>query len=431
MKKTDNKDIYKLLIESAQAYSEALASLNQRVLQFFEREAVRTALSKLSLPISSGVPTDIISPDVWERLESIAHSYTELLGNNDFGYMISESLQSGIADLQISTLFHISQSAQTPMMHDLEDCFVNAHYAGLVDVLNKFMSLTLIDAPDVAFIKTSKLVDVLSSELIYPRGFLSSLKNLSDATANDIVDNEDLQYSTENNKFLSADGEVDSTGLNVICSGKVILNQATGELFSESELVDFCSFLSRTPMLASSSDTGRKIYGFLQDLFHSGEKSTRFDKSEYYHCRSHKNTVQPFTYDQMLKAPNGLPWAGRYNHVGRSSYYFSDTKKGAESEVKKHMTNNDVLQTVKLKPVKGILMLDLSGSLTRGKTFLRYLRFSLSDVNDKMPREYLIPCYVSDCCKEIGFDGIKYYGAKDYSNYVAWNDGYFDYAGMA
>lgn len=95
------------------------------------------------------------------------------------------------------------------------------------------------------------------------------------------------------------------------------------------------------------------------------------------------------------------------------------------------MTNNDVLQTVKLKPVKGILMLDLSGSLTRGKTFLRYLRFSLSDVNDKMPREYLIPCYVSDCCKEIGFDGIKYYGAKDYSNYVAWNDGYFDYAGMA
>ena len=47
-----------------------------------------------------------------------------------------------------------------------------------------------------------------------------------------------------------------------------------------------------------------------------------------------------------------------------------------------------------------------------------------------LSREYLMPCYVSDCCEALGFEGIKYYGSKEYNNYVAWSDGYFDYAGM-
>ena len=116
--------------------------------------------------------------------------------------------------------------------------------------------------------------------------------------------------------------------------------------------------------------------------------------------------------------------------MGRSNYYFADSRNGAEAEIKKHKSANDVLQTIILRPKKTIQLLDLFGSLARGTTFLRYLRFSLSDVTDKMPREYLIPCFVSDCCKARGFDGIKYYGSKEYNNYVAWNDGYFEYGGM-
>lgn len=84
------------------------------------------------------------------------------------------------------------------------------------------------------------------------------------------------------------------------------------------------------------------------------------------------------------------------------------------------------MQIVKIKPAKSIKLLDLSGTLLRGKTFLRYLRYSLDGASNRIPREYLIPCFVADCCKEIGFDGIKYYGSKEYSNYVVWNDGYFD-----
>ena len=46
------------------------------------------------------------------------------------------------------------------------------------------------------------------------------------------------------------------------------------------------------------------------------------------------------------------------------------------------------------------------------------------------PREYLIPNFVSDCCKRLEIEGIKYYGGKDYSNYVSWHEGYFEFVKM-
>ena len=85
---------------------------------------------------------------------------------------------------------------------------------------------------------------------------------------------------------------------------------------------------------------------------------------------------------------------------------------------------------MKLKPIKEIRMLDLSNKLRRGSSFLKMMRYPLTDFSNKMPREYLLPCFVADCCQMIGFDGIKYFGSKEYSNYVSWSDGYFNDGGM-
>lgn len=66
-----------------------------------------------------------------------------------------------------------------------------------------------------------------------------------------------------------------------------------------------------------------------------------------------------------------------------------------------------------------------------GKEFLKYIRFDVRDnISSWMPREYLIPNFLSDCCRQVGYEGIKYYGGKGYSNYVVWHDGYFDYVEM-
>ena len=55
---------------------------------------------------------------------------------------------------------------------------------------------------------------------------------------------------------------------------------------------------------------------------------------------------------------------------------------------------------------------------------------SEEEIANNLPRQYLLPGLVGDCCQRIGFDGIKYYGSKEYDNYVSWSDGYFADAGM-
>ena len=198
-------------------------------------------------------------------------------------------------------------------------------------------------------------------------------------------------------------------------------------MFKESELIDFMTFLYETPTMAFDNPVGKKIYDLIEYLKNSdNEHKHGFDKEQYYHTRAREKESVPYVWDEMLRAPVGVTCAGRYNHPGRSHYYFSDTKDGAESEVKKHNSDKEI-QTVCIKPIRDILLLDLSETMRRGKTFLKYLRFPLKEVNDKMPREYLMPCFVSDCCKRIGFEGIKYYGGAKYSNYVVWNDGLFKF----
>ena len=110
----------------------------------------------------------------------------------------------------------------------------------------------------------------------------------------------------------------------------------------------------------------------------------------------------------------------------QSHYYFSDMEKGAVLEVRKH-TKDTRVQIAKLYPNKSIRMIDLSEEITTKNKFLEYCRFKPSQEHyTNLKREYLLPCYVAGCCERHGIEGIKYYGSKEYKNYVSWNDGYFD-----
>lgn len=62
---------------------------------------------------------------------------------------------------------------------------------------------------------------------------------------------------------------------------------------------------------------------------------------------------QPYLEQEMLKAPVMISSHGRYNEIGRSCYYFADTKEGALTEVYKHCgSKKPSVQIAKLKNVK-------------------------------------------------------------------------------
>ena len=349
--------------------------------------------------------------------------------------------------------FTLLSMDDTSMTRSINDCIKNGKLHSIPIIISQEMSKNYLEMPDISFLKVSDIVNSLNEELTIPRELRKSLKNLNLDTAMDIMRNHNIYYdlkrhcfvnkkifiesigienTTDNREEIPLNSTANSKELNAICSGTEVLNRVgNDELFTENELMDFCTFLSLSPMVGFHNEVGERIWRLIETLFQNNERSINFDKDRYYHCRSHRKGEMPFTFEEMLQAPHGIPWAGRFNQVGRSCYYFSDSRYGAEVEVKSHLRREEELQTVVIRPINNAILLDLSGTLKRGERFLKYLRFKVpEDDTNKMPKQYLIPCYVADCCRNIGFNGIKYYGSKEYMNYVCWTDGHFGYVNM-
>lgn len=442
-----DSSIYQILIEIGRRYEETLQRLNLQAIKLMKSDEFMMTLKAIDQSVKKNMVrvenvslaltrfADQIKPyaefatsKMGNNLFKIANQYSQLLGSYNASAM-SESMRTALENIQLKSICQLSLSYETEMIHDAIGCFANAKYEYLPSVFNQAMKKPIIGAADVAFLKNGIIIPVVETELIYPRGFKTSLGMLNRSTAEDISDNDSIDYDTKKHRYITITGGTeDSRGLNLVCAFRDITD--SDELFTEVELVDFVSVLASTPMLALTDVTGIKILNWIRELLLKKINLIGFDRKYYYHCRSHKETEMPFPYDEMLKAPHGVPGIGRYNSPGVSHYYFASTQKGAEVEVRKHLKKDEVLQTVKLRPVKSIRLLDLSGTLQRGAMFLKMIRFPVGVSSNNLPKEYLLPGFVGECCKKIGFDGIKYFGSAEYDNYVSWTDGYFENAGM-
>lgn len=314
----------------------------------------------------------------------------------------------------------------TALIERIQKASIERNFSSYVDALSDALRSSRLVAQDFWFIKESTSLQSLSQEINFPIGFVTALKDTNKPTAERIAPNRSIYYDLSSRGFVDVSHPeilITTKEINIVCAGNDLFDCIEEDYIEETELLNFMTFLSQTPSFADSHDVGKKIIYLLQEV----ARRMDFDEKKYYHSRPNQDGV-PYTYEDMLKAPNGITSAGRYNRPGQAYYYFSNKKSGAINEIRKHISDNTFVQTAVIIPVHSIKMIDLSGSLQRGKKFLDYIRFSAD--NSKFPRAYLIPNFVSDCCRRIGIEGIKYYGTKDYSNYVCWNDGYFAFDHM-
>lgn len=369
-----------------------------------------------------------------DQLQQVSKIWEEQYRSAGLSETVPASLLKQLADMQAKNAMLIECSAATKMLEEIRHALVHSEIQTVVNAVENALESTKIEAADMAFLRTSPLVEQVRGEISVPPALSSALRQLNKATAKRIASNEELTYDTRRKRFYdesNLDATADVTEMNVLCTGADILEDAAGEeIITETELMNFMTYLSEKPMLAMKNDVGLKIYTAIRET----KKLINFDKQYYYHARSKDKNAAPYIWGQMQKAPTGLPKAGRFNHVGKAHFYFADTKEGAENEVRIHMSKEEKakleIQIMRLKIQKDISLIDLSGSFRRGyKTFLKYIRFGLFGDTSQMPRVYLIPSFVSDCCKDCGIEGIKYYGGAGYSNYVSWEDGYFTFDG--
>jgi len=326
----------------------------------------------------------------------------------------SQSLASSALRQQWSTLASISSMCKTPEITSLQQSLLSNDFTGLQAFADS-LKTSRIEAPNLALLKISPLF----SDVAIPHGLGSVVRNLHVDTALRLASSTKISFDTTDKKFFvetSPQDRASITETNIICSSLQLLSG-----IDEADLISFLSQLEDNPAFACEHKTGIHI----REIISNWDLTMGFDCECYYHARSLSEGAEPYTEAELRKAPSGYTGHGRYNYVGQSHYYFSDVEKGAILEVTKHTTEKRI-QIATLHPTKPIRMIDLSVEVPTQNKFLEYCRFSPNlEESPKIRREYLLPCYVANCCKLYKIDGIKYYGSKEYKNYVSWNDGFF------
>ena len=322
----------------------------------------------------------------------------------------------GAFSFQTELLRSTQQFYLTETISTFRNNLMHNNYFSAIEAITKSLKSSIIEVPNIALLRLNKpLLDLIDVDL--PRGLRTSIDTLHTKTAIDLSTSDNISYNSKDATFFveaSPDDNCKAKEVNVIFSAARLFSELT-----EEELFALHRHLSTYPSLGPAHYVGEKIMKLVKNI----ETTISFDSQYFYHARLIDDDAPPYTDEDMTCAPHGITSFGRFNHIGDNYFYFSDQKTGAVEEVRKHSPKNKV-QVAKLRPKGKIRMVDISQN--EENVFLKYCRFKFDPTsNKKVPREYLIPSYFSDCCKLQGFDGIKYYGTQSYKNYVTWKDGHF------
>lgn len=360
--------------------------------------------------------TDSIAKTVTpsKAVSEIVEMQSKLLSSLNIPSYVQD-IAKDTAKIQWDSLSYIVDASRTPEIIDLQKSLICNDFSGIQSFVDSLKS-PHIEAANLAIIKVAPIFEGIS----LPRGITSAINSLHVGAAKRLLTSESIGFDTHNKYFYV---EASPSDRATVCEANILISAL--ELLSdidEADLISFLTYLEKYRTLASDHPTGKRI----REIVAGWAPDLDFDCDFFYHARALREGACPYTESDLRKAPTGYSGHGRFNFTGQSHYYFSDTEKGAVTEVAKHNKEANI-QIAKLRPKRSIRMIDLSGEIKTQNKFLEYCRFTPSpEQYPNIKREYLLPCFVADCCKYYDIEGIKYYGSKEYSNYVSWEDSYFD-----
>ncbi|QWG75806.1 RES domain-containing protein [Bacillus mycoides] len=171
------------------------------------------------------------------------------------------------------------------------------------------------------------------------------------------------------------------------------------------ELSNFLSYLKKNPMLALKHSVGKRLYELFFAMYNREDYIVLEDEVLY---RGGTKGIgnQVYQPPEMWSPPFGISSHGRYNIVGTSVLYLADDKAFVPYEL--NYINHQELDKATMEVINPMKILDLSNLMG---DFGEKLSQSLYNTN-VLKLEYLLTNYISECCREIGFNGIKCKGVK-------------------
>lgn len=199
----------------------------------------------------------------------------------------------------------------------------------------------------------------------------------------------------------------------------VLLNNLIEDL-TFAECADFINHLSLHPMLGYKNSLGQKIYRYIEKC----PREKLIDKV-CYRIRVSTNQKQiPYTESEMFEPPYTYPGQNRFSMVGQNPLYLCEKLDIALSEADVDDSSKYTWMKVKISNV--FEMLNITNTEI---PLFKSCHRRTEDGSRSMYTEYLVPNYISDCAKHIGFDGITYSSVYDYSckNFVLYKAGKRDF----
>jgi hypothetical protein len=173
------------------------------------------------------------------------------------------------------------------------------------------------------------------------------------------------------------------------------------------EIARFYTHLSEYPMLGLAHQVGARI---LKDL---RAKTKRFVECprglHLFRARAFREGREmPFGAHEMIGPTVETSKQGRFNVAGQSARYTADTKEGAITE-----SRNDgpcTVQVDELELLNPMEFLDLTG---RQSPLIKHCSFSTVGTSPHLGAAYLVPNFVSQCCRHHRIQGIRYGSTKN------------------
>lgn len=410
-KNLDNSGTTKMLSATVETASQVVSIVDSDTL---------ATLANTTQTINNIMPTDslktmnemakttkeVVTPNFDTSYMNNIFSAVNLVGNDP------EILQFQAALKRCNSLENLDPNVFQGYLNAFGDQWENAKSA--TDPLRKTIA-----APNLAIIRlfpNHKKLDL-------PQESKSALTGLTKDAAKGLAQTKDIVFNTEDelfHKVETPDQKLTANQITVAGSAQWVF-----EDISVDELLSFESKLFENSMLAIKDPVGKKIFSKLENW----TDFIDFGEYMYYHARCFSGNT-PYLDQEMLKAPENVSSQGRYNQIGRSCYYITDSEAGAINEIRKHNRKKSMkIQIAGLRAKEKAKILDLSCKVRDKDHFLEHLRFTVDNDSGKVVREYLLPNFVAECCKYLKIDGIKYKSSMDakYNCIVLWKDGYFDF----
>lgn len=218
--------------------------------------------------------------------------------------------------------------------------------------------------------------------------------------------------------------------LNYISDGKSSfhINQASDALILKKmfpdillkECEEFINYISQIPMLSYKNEIGKKIYSFINSI-----KGNTINNLIIYRVRKHEYGKKlAYLDDEMFEAPYKWTQQSRFSSTGQNYLYTSEKLEIAIKEVKQKKSDN--YTWIELKVIKPFSIINIRD---KNISLFEYCHFKSEDKKNKMNTEYLLPNFIADCAKQVGFEGIMYYSVIDNTtnNYVFFKPGKRDF----